>query len=306
MSNTDAGLLFERDIALPATELDDLARRLVGFRNRYDRLRRDLALLVGGDRIADWSRKYHRQVLPVVKVLQDRVPLVVFFGDVGTGKTVTAMSAASQLATEFDPEGKREWRLFALSTRVRGAGLVGQMSALINEAFGVLHKHLAKHNHAILILDEGDTLAASRAIEQSHHEDKAGVNTLIQKLDAARMYGGRLLVIIVTNRVGAIDPAIVRRAALLEEFKRPTADERRELFRMDCEGIELTNEQLEVLVSLTGPDEPAGRNLGHTFSDLRFRVLKEAVARAFPARAMVGEDLIEAARATLPSPSLEQ
>jgi len=59
---------------------------------------------------------------------------VIFHGDVGTGKTATAEAAANALTTEM----KRDAMLFKLSTRVRGTGNVGEMSALINQAFEIV------------------------------------------------------------------------------------------------------------------------------------------------------------------------
>ena len=44
------------------------------------------------------------------------------------------------------------------------------------------------------------------------------MNTLIQKVDDLRRHSGRVLVFLCTNRSSALDPAIVRRAARLEQF----------------------------------------------------------------------------------------
>jgi AAA+ superfamily predicted ATPase len=59
------------------------------------------------------------------------------------------------------------------------------------------------------------------------------VNTLIQGIDDLRRFGGRVVTILCTNRAAVLDPALQRRAAITEEFKRPSADERRESFAMD-------------------------------------------------------------------------
>src|SRR5437879_4242426 len=85
----------------------------------------------------------------------------------------------------------------------------------------------------LLIIDEVDSLAAKRTQEHSHHEDKVAVNTLIQSIDNLRRHGGRVVTILCTNRLSVLDVALRRRAAVIEEFLRPTADERRELFNMD-------------------------------------------------------------------------
>ncbi len=246
----------------------------------------------------EWSKKFHHKELAIGVAISDRYPLVIFAGDVGTGKTVTAECACDRLSRE----ARREAMLFKLSTRVRGSGKVGQMSTLLNHAFDAVAKQAGKTRHAFLIIDEGDSLAATRATVQSHHEDKVAVNTIIQKVDDLRRHCGRVLVFLCTNRAGVLDPAIVRRAARIDQFDRPTDQEREELLRLDLEGLNIKDNVLHELVRLTGPID--GRP-GFTFSDLRSRLLPNALCRAFPTRALGGDDLLQAAKEVRPSPSVQ-
>jgi SpoVK/Ycf46/Vps4 family AAA+-type ATPase len=218
---------------------------------------------------------------------------------VSTGKTETAEAASDALARELD----REARLFKLSTRVRGSGNVGQMSLLINQAFEVVTKEAGKKKFSFLIIDEADSLAANRSGDRSHHEDKVAVNTLIQKIDDVRRFSGRVLVFLCTNRFEALDPAIVRRAGRVERFDRPDEAEREQLLRLDLDGLGFSDKIFRDLVKLTGPDGN-GRPSGFTHSDLRTRLVPEALARAFPDRKVESRDLLEAARLIQPSPSL--
>src|SRR5579864_199450 len=233
MSNVvEVTSLFELELDLPNNAIAAATSRLVGFETRYQRIFRDLRLLADPEEVRAWSKKYHHKELAVCAVVADRYPLVIFAGDVGTGKTVTAEGVCDRLARE----AKRDAMLFKLSTRVRGSGKVGQMSTLLNQAFDVVAKQAGKSRQAFLIIDEADSLASARDTAQSHHEDKVAVNTIIQKIDDLRRHSGRILVFLCTNRAGALDPAIVRRAARTEEFARPSEQEREELFRMDLEG----------------------------------------------------------------------
>lgn len=292
--------LFELELDLPDNHLAEVAARLIGFPARYERLRRDLTLLASLDDLQAWSRKHHQKILPLCAVVGDRYPLVIFAGDVGTGKTVSAEGMADRLARDL----KKNAMLFKLSTRVRGSGKVGQMSSLINQAFEVIVKEAGKAKLSFLIIDEADSLTASRDNQQSHHEDKVAVNTIIQKIDDLRRLGGRCLVFLCTNRVSTLDPAILRRAARIEEFSRPNETEREQLIRLDCEGLQLSDAAVEELVRLTGPsDEP--KRVGFTYSDLRSRWLPEALTKAFPHRGLTEDDLLEAARQLKPSPSIE-
>ena len=299
MDDITSHRVFEREVALPDAYIYQQAQRLVGFAERYGRLRRDLQLLLARDQIEQWSRKQYGTIVPIVRVAQDRYPLIVFHGDVGTGKTATAEAMADALTREL----KREGTLFALSTRVRGSGTVGQMSQLIHDAFETVVQEAGKARLAFLIIDEADSLAANRAEDHSHHEDKVAVNTLIQCIDGVRCCNGRVLVFLCTNRFVALDPAIVRRAGRIERFDRPDVAQREELLRLECEGLGLSEATIRNVVTLTGP-RGASQRLGFTFSDLRTRLLPEALARAFPDRKITADDLIGAARDLIPSPTL--
>lgn len=293
----DKGALFELELDLPNGKIATDTKRLVGFEKRYQRLHRDLRLLADPQELADWSKKFHHKQLPLCESVSERYPLVIFAGDVGTGKTATAEGACDRLARE----GKKDAMLFKLSTRVRGSGKVGQMSTLLNEAFEVVARQAGKTRQAFLIIDEADSLASTRETAQSHHEDKVAVNTIIQKVDDLRRHNGRILVFLCTNRAAALDPAIVRRAARTEEFNRPNDHEREELFRMDLEGLNIKDQTIHELVRLTGAKDGQP---GFTFSDLRSKLLPDALCRAFPTRALTGEDLIQAAKDVRPSPAL--
>lgn len=296
MSDT---LRFELDLELPDADIAERTKRLIGFEPRFERVERDLRMLLAPEEIRRWSRKHYKQELPVCAILADRYPMMIFHGDVGTGKTATAEGMAERIACDLDCNV----RLMKLSTRVRGRGLHGEMSKLIGEAFDAVRTAAGSKGRTFLVIDEADALAASREGAQIHQEERAGTNTLIQKIDEIRALRGRVLVILCTNRLHALDPAIVRRAARVEEFGRPTADERRELLLRDLEGVGLTGRDMERLVKATGPD-PENNRLGMTFSDLRTRFLPVAIAEVFPHEPLTFDVLLRAAQATLPSPPI--
>jgi SpoVK/Ycf46/Vps4 family AAA+-type ATPase len=291
--------LFELRLEIPIDRLKRQGQRLIGFSRRYDHLHRDLRLLMDREGQEAWSKKYYHRILPLLDALQDRYPLVIFHGDVGTGKTATAEACADELARELGVEGT----LFKLSTRVRGTGMVGQMTSLIARAFEVVTSSVGKKRLAVLIIDEADSLGSTRNTDQSHHEDKAAVNTLIQKIDDVRAFNGRVLVILCTNRYATLDPAILRRAGIREEFRRPDESERRELFDLDCDGLGVGKAAIDELVRLTGPIGDA--EPGFTYSDIRTRLLPEALGEAFPDRKLTEGDLLAAAKNISPSPSME-
>jgi len=299
MSETDTPTAFESKHDLPDEELLDRSKRLVGFAHRFARLGAQMRLLGDVDGVERWAKEYHEGAPGILDALADRYPLAIFHGDVGTGKTTTAEAAADALARLLDTDGF----LLKLSTRVRGVGHVGEMSSLIGGAFEEVIELAGRKRFVALIIDEGDALAFHRGTERAHHEDRVGVNTLIQKIDDARRLKGRLFIILCTNRFGALDPAILRRASLVEVFHRPSDDERRELFAMTLAGVEINAESLESLVMATG--EHDGR-VGYTFSDVQTRLVPAAVARAYPDRALRAEDLLAACAELEPSPVMTE
>ena len=69
-----------------------------------------------------------------------------------------------------------------------GKGLVGEITSLLTQAFEAVRSVAAgsrdgkdQFRHAaILLIDEADALTQSRELSQMHHEDRAGVNAVIQ------------------------------------------------------------------------------------------------------------------------------
>jgi len=128
---------------------------------------------------------------------------------------------------------------------------------------------------SVLLVDEGDALAQSRELTQMHHEDRAGVNALIKGIDNLRRQNLPVLVILCTNRLGALDPAVKRRAAYVVTLQRPDEAQRHALLSDLLEGVTLNDDELNQLTALTGPVD--GRDFGYTYSDLRQRLIPEAV-----------------------------
>ncbi len=288
---------FDVQQELPSLELEKITTTLIDFERHYEKLKNHLMLVLMPDRVDSWSKKYHKQIVPLCEVIQQRYPLFLFSGDVGTGKTVTAECAANRITKDMDKEGY----LLKMSTRVRGRGLHGEMSQLIEDAFNNLAIQAGKKRLSFLLIDEADSIASLRSTEQMHQEEKAAVNTLIQKIDNVRRVGGRAVVFLCTNRASVIDQAIIRRAALHIEFYRPNKTQCLELLTHDLDGLDLTAEQMNELATLTSAGGYYGDN-GYTYSDFRLRFFPEALAQAFPDQGLTFEILKETALAMKPSP----
>lgn len=290
--------IFDNTIELPNSEVQKKTNELIGFQAKFDRIYSNLKLLLDQDSLIEWSKKFHNVELPVINQLKDKYPLIILAGDAGTGKTVSAESIADKMTREL----KKEGFFLKLSTRVRGEGLHGQMGNLVNDAFSELKTQAGKRRIAFLLIDEADAIASTRSTAQMHQEEKAAVNTLIQKIDEIRELNGRAVVFMSTNRLHFIDEAILRRASIILEFERPNEEERKELFSQSLNGIKLSDKELEKLSELTSPEE--NNDLGHSFSDIRLKILPEAIAKAYPDKPLTFEILVETIKSINPSPKI--
>jgi AAA+ superfamily predicted ATPase len=195
-----------------------------------------------------------------------------------------------------------------VNTQVRGTGLVGEMTDLIVQAFtqAEARADALKGAPVLLLIDEADALAAKRADQHMHHEDRAGLNTLLQRVDSLRLGGRRIVVLFITNRPDALDPAVRRRAALRLSFRRPDDAARAELFRQSLPELELTARQVKDLVALTGHDAQKKYGGSFTGSDITDRLLPAALRDAYAAgRPLSAADLLEHARALEPTPPMD-
>lgn len=295
MSNTT---IFDNVLELPNAEVKKRADALIGFDKRFARVHGNLKLLLDQEGLIEWSNKHYNKQLPLLDTILDRYPLVLMVGDAGTGKTVSAEGIADKMVRELGKEGF----FIKLSTRVRGEGLHGQMGSLVNSAFDKLKQEAGKKRMAFLFIDEADAIATTRSTLQMHQEEKAAVNTLIQKIDEIRTLKGRAIVFMATNRLHFIDEAILRRAAIIMKFERPDDDEREQLFAKTLEGSNISNADLKKLAVMTSPSNNNG--LGYSFSDLTLKVLPEAVAASFPDKPLTFDTLKEIINKVKPSPQI--
>jgi AAA+ superfamily predicted ATPase len=283
--------LFEEDLDLPDPDADRRNAQLIGLGEIKERLAKEAELILHSAKIEQWSEQHHGTVLAAVRRMEDRPPLFVFEGDVGSGKTTLAETFASDVARRH----RISVKVHRLSLRARGTGAVGEMTRLIGAAFDFVLAEARKHRTnrpTVLIVDEADAIAQSRAAGQMHHEDRAGVNALIRGIDALtneRKLG--VIVVLCTNRPGAIDPAIRRRAAASFTFGRPDDSHRRamltELFA-DA-GFQLAD--IKKLVASTGPT--VDRPYGYAYSDIVNRLVPAAVLAAYPDRALTPSIVLE-------------
>jgi AAA+ superfamily predicted ATPase len=303
LSTQQAGVgFFEAERVYPNEIAYDWYESLKGLDEHKEQLLLELELLLYPDRLEVWSKRHHGgKVLKLCARMRGRVPLILFEGDVGTGKTALAETVGDALARRNLP---RNVHLLKINTQVRGTGLVGEMTDLIVQAFAQAETRARAlgGDPVLLLLDEADALAASRDVQQMHHEDKAGLNTLLQRLDSLRPTRLPIAAMFVTNRPNSLDPAVRRRAALTLRFERPGDAVRAEILRSAVPELKLAASALERLVRLTGGAEENGK-VPFTASDLTDRLLPAAFRAAYAAdRPLTAEDLVSRAQEMTATP----
>jgi SpoVK/Ycf46/Vps4 family AAA+-type ATPase len=300
---TDADDLFEPVLAYPDDQHRARFNQLIGMDASKDRLVKEALIRLDPDQLKQWSRQHHGEVLPVTWMLLDRPPVFILAGDVGTGKTALAESVGDPVSRALGID------VFAyrLSLAARGSGMVGDITTLVRNAFATVGEQARKaargdgkaRSAFILVIDEADALAQSRDNSQMHHEDRAGVNALIRGIDdftRDRLPG---IVILCTNRLDAIDPAVQRRSAAPLLFNRPDPDQRKRVLASFLDGLGVSAAQLDELVTLTGS---RGAEPGYTYSDLTQRLAPAAVLAAFPEKPLTVEAFLRAVATTSATP----
>jgi SpoVK/Ycf46/Vps4 family AAA+-type ATPase len=295
--------LFEAVIEFPDAATSTRYANLIGLDMTKDRLVKEAQLLLRSRSLDRWSQEFHGTRLRACDAFADRHPVFIFAGDVGTGKTALAESFGDEVSRLIG----LPIYLYRLSLASRGSGAVGEMTQLLAAAFEEVRRIAAAPrgrdgdytSAVILLIDEADALAQSREATQMHHEDRAGVNALIRGINSLTEQHLPAIVVLATNRLQAIDPAIRRRAAATFQFDRPDDVQRASALENLLDGIGLSRDDLEALVKATGPLDG---HYGYTYSDLYQRLVPAAVLAAYPDRRLDGDLLLEIAASIEPSP----
>lgn len=290
------------DIFEEVTEFPDSGKRkrfeeLVGLDNEKNHLIKESRVLLNPELLNSWSLKYYKKEIELLGYFKRKPPLFIFSGDVGTGKTSLAESFGDVVAREE----KISVLLYRLSLQSRGSGTVGEMTNLISGAFSEVQAQAKKAKTGkkptsaiILLIDEADALAQSRELDQMHHEDKAGVNALIRGIDSISAEGLPVLVVMCTNRLTSIDPAVRRRASVIFNFVRPNDEQRKSIFEKVLRDTNITEQEITELVKATGVVKD--RDYGYTYSDIIHRLLPYILLEAFPDKAIDYKKAVEFAR----------
>lgn len=244
---------------------------LIAIEEQKSVLLNTLHLFFDTDRVSKWHKKHHHSKLAFFENIVSGTPLIILEGDVGCGKTALAQTIATPLGKLID----KRVLCFETPSNIRGVGRVGEISNRITEAFTQAKSKVKGNDIGILIIDEADDLATDREQNQAHHEDRAGLNVLIKQIDSVGREKSNLAIILITNRLKALDPAVVRRATQIIRFDRPNKEARKEVFKYIFAGTEIADKDIDELVKSSERKDTA-----YSFSDLIQKVAKQALFKS--------------------------
>ena len=310
MMNSQRSLddFFEQRTVFPDIDARERFNRLIGIDDKILRLKKALGLLINSSGLRKWFTEYHPNADSLIETMLRRPALIVLSGDVGSGKSELAETIGDAVARQEDIEVT----LLPLSLSTRGEGRVGEMTKLISEAFDHALKEANKlksssgapRGGVILLIDEADALAQSRENTQMHHEDRAGVNAFIRGIDRIANNNIPAAVIMCTNRIGALDPAIKRRASDILTFTRPNEEQRFSVLSGPLRQLGFDSDGVSKIVKATGPNE--SRSYGFTYSDLIQRLIPSIVLDSYPEKAVTAQGALSVVQTIEATPPFKE
>merc|ERR1711935_1322047 len=156
---------------------------------------------------------------------------VVLYGEPGTGKTLLAKAVASETSATF--------------LRVVGSELIqkylGEGPKLVREMFRVAQEH----SPSIIFIDEIDAVATKRYDTTSGGE-KEIQRTMLELLNQLDGFDdrGEVKVIMATNRIESLDPALLRPGRIDRKIEFPLPDEKtkRRIFQIHTKRMTLSDD----------------------------------------------------------------
>lgn len=156
---------------------------------------------------------------------------ILFTGPPGTGKTHLARIIASQARADF----------YEISGPAIVSKWVGDTESMLRRIFD--HAKASQSGKAIIFFDEIDSIAESRSGD-SHEASRRLVSQFLTLMDGFDTSKSAIVVIAATNRVEALDPALMRpgRFDWEIEFGLPTFFDRLEILVVGSRRVKCTGE----------------------------------------------------------------
>lgn len=188
---------------------------------------------------------------------------VIFYGPPGTGKTLVAKAVANETSATF--------------LRVVGSELIQKYSGdgpkLIRELFRVADEHAP----SIVFIDEIDAVGTKRYDSQSGGEREIQ-RTMIELLTQLDGFDSRseVKVIMATNRIESLDPALIRPGRIDRkiEFPHPDVNTKRNIFKIHTSRMTLAKD-VDLEEFITAKDELTGADIKAICTEAGLLALRE-------------------------------
>jgi len=225
---------------------------------------------------------FHHELLEKLKIPPIRG--ILLYGPPGVGKTMMAKALAKTLKV----------KLISLSgAEIMYKGYEGAIAA-IKEVFN----RARENKPSIILLDELDAIASKRNYKSSSEASKI-VNQLLTEMDGIRSLK-EVIVIGTTNKLKAIDPAILRpgRFDKILHMPLPNKDERLDILKKYIGTDECEKVDCSIIAEKT--EGYSGADLAAIAREAKMKVLKD-ILKGIKDRALTKEDLVYALEKIQPS-----
>lgn len=188
---------------------------------------------------------------------------VILYGEPGTGKTLLAKAVANQTSATF--------------LRVVGSELIkkylGEGPKLVREIFRVAEEHAP----SIVFMDEIDAIGTKR-YDSSSGGEKEVQRTMLELLNQLDGFDSRsdVKVIMATNKIESLDPALIRPGRIDRKIEFPLPDEKtkRRIFNIHTGKMSL-NEDVNLEEFVMSKDELSGADIKAMCTEAGLIALRE-------------------------------